>query len=63
MAKNRESAKNSRNRKKVYVEMLEAKVIELNEELKLARQTIKHLTESLKQLGFHSKIVRKYIYF
>ena len=59
MAKNRESAKNSRNRKKVYFEMLEAKVVELNEELKIANQTIKQLTESLKQLGCHKLLVKK----
>ena len=33
LAKNREAAKNSRNRKKVYIELMENKVQELNEQI------------------------------
>jgi hypothetical protein len=32
LAKNRESARNSRNRKKIYIELLEAKVDEITHE-------------------------------
>ena len=57
LAKNRESARNSRKRKKVYFEMLEAKVIELSDELAHAKKRIKQLEESHHQIGLHSKFV------
>ena len=58
MAKNRESARNSRKRKKVYFEMLEAKVVELSDELTAAKRKIKQLEDSQDKLSYHSKIVK-----
>ena len=57
MAKNRESARNSRKRKKVYFDMLEAKVVELTDELNAAKRKIKQLEESQDRLSYHSKLV------
>jgi hypothetical protein len=39
LAKNRESARNSRKRKKIYVELLETKVSELTEEISQLKET------------------------
>ena len=58
LAKNRESARNSRKRKKVYFEMLEAKVVELSDELTAAKRKIKQLEDSQDKLSYHSKIVK-----
>ncbi len=57
MARNRESAKNSRKRKKIYFEMLESKVVELSDELAAAKLKIKNLEENQEKLTNHSKIV------
>lgn len=57
LAKNRESARNSRKRKKMYFEMLESKVVELSDELKEAKNRIKYLEENQDKLFYHSKIV------
>ena len=57
MAKNRESARNSRKRKKVYFDMLEVKVVELTDELNAAKRKIKQLEESQDRLSYHSKLV------
>lgn len=62
LAKNRESARNSRKRKKMYFEMLESKVVELSDELKEAKNKIKDLEENQDKLFYHSRIVI-YIHF
>lgn len=63
MAKNRESARNSRKRKKVYFDMLEAKVVELTDELNAAKRKIKQLEESQDRLSYHSKLVHLFLLF
>eukprot|EP01017_Pseudomicrothorax_dubius_P051018 TRINITY_DN974_c0_g1_i3.p1 TRINITY_DN974_c0_g1~~TRINITY_DN974_c0_g1_i3.p1 ORF type:complete len:354 (+),score=79.94 TRINITY_DN974_c0_g1_i3:58-1119(+) len=56
LERNRESARNSRKRKKIYIELLERKVVELNEENQNLR---KHLDENvnLAKSQFQSKIL------
>ena len=62
LAKNRESARNSRKRKKVYFELLEAKAMELNNELQKAKKKIKKLEEGQDKLSYHTKIVFLFFY-
>lgn len=57
LAKNRESARNSRKRKKIYIEMLESKVAELTTELEVMKKTIEMNSENLNRLSSHTKTV------
>ncbi|KAM3131299.1 hypothetical protein pb186bvf_016617 [Paramecium bursaria] len=47
LAKNRESAKNSRERKKIYYDLLEKKVQELEEENEKLKETLRNQTQNL----------------
>lgn len=57
LAKNRESARNSRKRKKVYIELLEKKVEELSQELFAARKQIEANKNSESQAIVQTKLV------
>jgi hypothetical protein len=55
LAKNRESARNSRIRKKVYIDLLEKTVDQLQKELTSARKQLENNTNNLSKLNFQSK--------
>jgi len=55
LAKNRESARNSRIRKKVYIDLLEKTVDQLQKELTAARKQLENNTNNLSKLNFQSK--------
>jgi len=57
LAKNRESARNSRIRKKVYIDLLEKTVDQLQKELTAARKQLENNTNNLSKLNFQSKPV------
>lgn len=58
LAKNRESARNSRIRKKVYIELLEKTVDQLQQELDSTRKQLDANNNNLSKLNFQSKPVR-----
>ncbi|CAD8103216.1 unnamed protein product [Paramecium primaurelia] len=51
LIRNRECARNSRKRKKIYIELLESRVKSLNEELEKSKRIIKGQTTCQQQLG------------
>jgi len=55
LAKNRESARNSRIRKKVYIELLEKTVDQLQTELVTARKQLENNSSNLNKVSFQSK--------
>jgi len=55
LAKNRESARNSRIRKKVYIDLLEKTVDQLQKELTSARKQLENNSNNLSKLNFQSK--------
>lgn len=57
LVKNRESARNSRKRKKIYVELLEKKVQELTQELFAARKQLEAANINSNQTAVQSKLV------
>lgn len=57
LAKNRESARNSRKRKKIYIEMLENKVAELTNELEVMRKSLEMNNDNFNRLSTHTKTV------
>jgi len=57
LAKNRESARNSRIRKKVYIELLEKTVDQLQTELVTARKQLENNSSNLNKVSFQSKPV------
>lgn len=57
LAKNRESARNSRKRKKIYIDLLEKKVNELTQELFAARKQIEANNATQNQANIQSKLV------
>ena len=63
LAKNRESARNSRIRKKVYIELLEKTVDQLQQELMTARKQLESNSSNLNKVSFQSKPVRKCLSF
>ena len=59
LARNRESARESRKRKKVYIELLEKKVDSLTQELAAARKQIELNNSNMSKLTVQSKLVTK----
>jgi len=57
LARNRESARNSRKRKKVYIELLEKKVAQLQLELQNSRKQLEVNNNSFNKLCGQSKLV------
>ena len=57
LARNRESARKSRRRKKVYIELLEKKVDQLQQELNATVKQLEQNTTSLSQVTVQNKIV------
>ena len=57
LARNRESARKSRRRKKVYIELLEKKVDALQQELNATVKQLEQNTTSLSQVTVQNKIV------
>lgn len=51
LIRNRECARNSRKRKKIYIELLEGRVNSLNDELEKCKRIIKGHTSCLQQIG------------
>jgi len=60
LARNRESARNSRKRKKVYIELLEKKVAQLQQELANSRKQLELNSNSFNKLCGQSKLVKFY---
>lgn len=56
LERNRVSARNSRKRKKIYVELLERKVVDLNEEVTQLRKQLEQ-SKNITKSQFQSKIV------
>ena len=52
MARNRESAKNRRKKKKIYIELLEAKVANVSEELEKTKKVLDNNNQYLNKLSF-----------
>lgn len=57
LAKNRESARNSRMRKKIYVDLLEKKVEQLTQELEAARKQIEQMAANSSNQSGLTKLV------
>jgi predicted nucleic acid-binding Zn-ribbon protein len=57
LARNRESARNSRKRKKIYIELLEKKVDQLTNELNQTRKQLELNSNNLNKITFQSKLV------
>lgn len=60
LEKNRESARNSRIRKKVYIDLLEKTVDQLQQELTATRKQLEANSVNLSKINFQSKPVRTY---
>jgi len=58
LARNRESARQSRKRKKVYIELLEKKVEQLQQELTITTKQLEQNNDSLNNATTQNKIVR-----
>jgi len=61
LARNRESARNSRKRKKVYIELLEKKVEQLTQELAQTRKQLELNSNNLNKICFQSKLVQTFL--
>ena len=57
LAKNRESARNSRKRKKIYIELLEKKIDQLQHELNSAKKQLEINNLTLDKATKHSQVV------
>lgn len=57
LAKNRESARNSRKRKKIYIELLEKKIEQLQQELNSTKKQLEINTLTLDKATKHSQVV------
>jgi len=61
LARNRESARQSRKRKKVYIELLEKKVEQLQQELSIATKQLEQNNDSLNIATTQNKIVNTHL--
>ncbi|KAL4506053.1 hypothetical protein ABPG72_013814 [Tetrahymena utriculariae] len=56
LVRNRESARNSRKRKKIYIELLETKVANLNEELEKTKRALESNNQYLNKMSFQTQL-------
>jgi len=61
LARNRESARNSRKRKKIYIDLLERKVDQLTKELDTTKKQLDLNTDNLNKICFKSKLMNTLI--
>lgn len=57
LKRNRESARNSRKRKKIYIDLLETKVTELSDELALANKQLEINAINLSKMSSQARMV------
>ncbi|KAL4510249.1 hypothetical protein ABPG72_010442 [Tetrahymena utriculariae] len=62
LARNRESARNSRKRKKIYIELLETKVATISEELEKTKRVLETNNQYLNKLSFQTQILNGFIF-
>ncbi|KRX03835.1 hypothetical protein PPERSA_04630 [Pseudocohnilembus persalinus] len=60
LEKNRESARNSRIRKKIYIELLEQKVLKLSEELEVKKVQLSEKDNYLDKIHYQTRFLDKY---
>mmetsp|Transcript_10279 Transcript_10279/g.11687 ORF Transcript_10279/g.11687 Transcript_10279/m.11687 type:complete len:568 (-) Transcript_10279:65-1768(-) len=61
LAKNRESARNSRKRKKIYIELLEKKIDQLQQELNSTKKQLEINTMTLDKATKHSQVMNNIV--
>ena len=61
LKRNRESARNSRKRKKIYIDLLETKVTELSDELALANKALENNALNFSKMNSQARIVDFYL--